>query len=170
MYEVGEMVFYGGEGVCCVEAVGPLEMSGASREKSYYTLSPLYRSGKVYTPVDREEAMRPVLSRQEAEHLVRAIPAMAAEDCSRMSLRALGEHYRGLIHTSSCENMVRVIKSAYAKGRSRRSRGAAPSQMDARYLKRAEELLYGELAVALDIPRERVPDYIAAAAEEQARP
>ena len=40
--------------------------------------------------------------------------------------------------------------------------------MDERYLKRAEELLYGELAVALDIPREEVAGYIAAEAERQA--
>lgn len=167
MYEVGEMVFYGGEGVCRVEAVGPLEMSVANREKDYYTLSPVYRTGKVYTPVGREETMRPVLSRREAEELVRSIPTLAAEDCSRLSLRALNEHYRSLIHTRTCEDMVRVIKSAYAKAKVRQSRGAAPSQMDERYLKRAEELLYGELAVALDIPREEVADYIAAAAEKR---
>ena len=168
MYEIGAMVFYGGEGVCRVEAVGPLEMSGASQGKEYYTLAPLYRTGRVYTPVGREETMRPVLSRREAEELVRSIPSLAADDCSRLSLRVLNEHYRDLIHTRTCEDMVRVIKSAYAKGAARRSRGAAPNQMDERYLKRAEELLYGELAVVLDIPREEVAGYIAAEAERQA--
>ena len=78
MYEIGAMVFYGGEGVCRVEAVGPLEMSGASQGKEYYTLAPLYRTGRVYTPVGREETMRPVLSRREAEELVRSIPSLAA--------------------------------------------------------------------------------------------
>ena len=112
--------------------------------------------------------MRPVLSRREAEELVRSIPSLAADDCSRLSLRVLNEHYRDLIHTRTCEDMVRVIKSAYAKGAARRSRGASPNQMDERYLKRAEELLYGELAVALDIPREEVAGYIAAEAERQA--
>ena len=138
MYEIGAMVFYGGEGVCRVEAVGPLEMSGASQGKEYYTLAPLYRTGRVYTPVGREETMRPVLSRREAEELVRSIPSLAADDCSRLSLRALNEHYRDLIHTRTCEDMVRVIKSAYAKGAARRSRGASPNQMDERYLERAE--------------------------------
>ena len=33
-------------------------------------------------------------------------------------------------------------------------------QMDQRYMKRAEDVLYGELAAALDIPMEEVPDYI----------
>ena len=33
--------------------------------------------------------------------------------------------------------------------------------VDERFMKRAEELLFGELAAALDIPKDRVPEYIA---------
>ena len=33
-------------------------------------------------------------------------------------------------------------------------------QIDTRFMKRTEELLFGEMAAALDIPVERVPDYI----------
>lgn len=40
--------------------------------------------------------------------------------------------------------------------------------MDARYGKRAEELLYGELAAALGIPRTEVEEYIAERAREEA--
>ena len=46
-------------------------------------------------------------------------------------------------------------------------RGDAPWQpasvapIDERFMRRAEELLFGELAVALGIEREDVPDYIA---------
>ena len=44
MYEIGAMVFYGGEGVCRVEAVGPLEMSGAM-SPPFWIIS-LMNSGK----------------------------------------------------------------------------------------------------------------------------
>ena len=37
--------------------------------------------------------------------------------------------------------------------------------MDERYLKQAEELLFGELAAALDIPKEEVREYIGAKLE-----
>ena len=37
---------------------------------------------------------------------------------------------------------------------------AKPSQLDERYMKRAEDLLHGELAYALGISKESVPDYI----------
>ena len=54
-------------------------------------------------------------------------------------------------------NLVQLIKTVYAK--SKRS-GRRLSQVDQRYRKRAEELLHGELSVALGIPFHEVPAYI----------
>ena len=43
MYKTGDMVVYGGVGVCCVESVGKPEhpLPGADPERLYYTLRPL---------------------------------------------------------------------------------------------------------------------------------
>ena len=43
MFEPGNLIIYSGEGVCRVERVGPLEMSGSNPSKLYYTLQPVYR-------------------------------------------------------------------------------------------------------------------------------
>jgi len=59
--------------------------------------------------------------------------------------------------------MIVLIKRAYRKPRAGRARGAKPGQVDERYMKRAEELLYGELAVALDMSKEEIGGYIAEA-------
>jgi len=40
--------------------------------------------------------------------------------------------------------------------------------VDERFMKRAEELLFGELAAALDIPPESVPGYIEARLKSEA--
>lgn len=156
MYQIGEMIIYGGEGVCRVEAVGPLAMSGIKGSKHYYTLAPLYREGKIYAPVDTNVFMRPILSRAEAEELIRHIPDIQAAACTERNPRLLGEYYQEMIRSRSCVSMVRLIKTAYMKRQARQARGSKPGQVDERYMKRAEELLYGELAVALDIPRDEV--------------
>lgn len=161
MYQVGEMIIYGGEGVCRVEAVGRLNMPGVSKEKVYYTLSPLYRDGKIYTPVDTTVFMRPVISREDAEELIRSIPDIQAAACTDRNLRVLTEHYQALIRSHNCSDMVQVIKAAYEKRQEKRSQGSKPGQVDERYMKRAEELLHGELAVALGISRDEVGGYIA---------
>ena len=160
MYQVGEMIIYGGEGVCRVEAIGPLELHGVKDEKEYYTLAPLYREGKIYAPVDTNIFMRPVISRAEAEELVRTIPDIQALAHTDRNPRLLGECYQQMLRSRSCVSMVRLIKTAYQKRQARMARGSKPGQVDERYLKRAEELLFGELAVALDIPRDEVSGHI----------
>ena len=87
MYQVGELIVYG---------------------------------GTIRIPVDSKVFMRPVISRQEAEALIDAIPGMHAEAC----------HERNF------------------------------TQLAARFMKRAETLLYGELSVALGTPFEEVQPYI----------
>ena len=70
MFTEGQLVIYGGEGVCRIAAVGPSSLSGTDKTKLYYTLTPLTRSGTVLTPVDTKVLMRPILTRQEAESLL----------------------------------------------------------------------------------------------------
>lgn len=160
MYEIGAMIIYGGEGVCKVEAVGPLALTGMARDRQYYTLAPLYREGRIYAPVDTNVYMRPILSKEEAEELVRTIPDIEGIPCSDRNPRLLTERYQEMLRTRSCVSMIRLIKTAYGKSRARQARGVKPGQVDERYRKRAEDLLYGELAVALDIPRDKVSGYI----------
>ena len=42
MFKVGEYVVYGMNGVCRVEEIGPMPLSGMDSDKIYYTLLPLY--------------------------------------------------------------------------------------------------------------------------------
>ena len=63
MYAAGELVVYGGEGVCRVEGVGTPSLPGMDKTRLYYTLAPLYRSGQVMTPVDTRVLMRPLLKK-----------------------------------------------------------------------------------------------------------
>ena len=59
MFAAGDLVVYGGEGVCRVEGIGPSGMSYDDGDRLYYHLTPLYRSGMVLTPVDTGVLMRP---------------------------------------------------------------------------------------------------------------
>ena len=151
MYQVGAMVIYGGEGVCRVEAVGPLAMRGVRDSRLYYTLAPLYREGKIYTPVDTSVFMRPVLSREEAEELVRTMPDIEAAHCTERNPRVLGTFYQDLIRSRSCVGMVQIIKTAHRKTQARRAQGSKPGQVDEKYLRR--EMILGLnklLACSLD--------------------
>ena len=160
MYQVGQLIVYGAEGVCRVEQIGPLDMRGARQDADYYTLSPLYREGKIFTPVDTPVHTRPVMTRQEALALIARIPHIPAQVYENNNPRLLTEHYQSLLKSDDCLDLLRLIRAIYAKGRSAAHRGRHLGQVDERSLKRAQEMLHGELAAALDIPMEEVPDYI----------
>ena len=160
MFDMGAYIIYGGEGVCVVEDIGCPNVSGANKDKLYYTLSPLYRTGKVFAPVDTPVFMRPVISREEAIDLIRAIPGVNGELYESMNLRFLTEHYQKAIQRYECIGLVKLIKDVVEKRRYAAEHGKKLGQIDERFMKRAEDMLYGERAVALDIDRGEVDGYV----------
>ena len=168
MYQPGDLIVYGGEGVCRIEAVGPLNLSDMKSDKLYYTLQPVYRTGMVFAPVEGKVFMRPVISREQAEELVRSIPQVQEQHLDGRNLRAAGEYYQKMISSYDCADLVQLIKTIYRKQQNAQAAGRKGGQVDERYRKRAEDTLYGELAVALDISKNSVEDYIKKTIEESA--
>ena len=152
MYEIGQLIVYGNEGVCRVEEIGTPKISGVDKHREYYTLAPIYREGKVF--------MRPVITREEALALIDRIPQMTAQVYENSNLRFLNEHYQQCIQDYTCADLLQLIKDVRAKRRRMTERGKKLGLVDERYMKRAEEMLHGELAIALDMPREQVPQFI----------
>ena len=167
MYQLGDLIIYGGEGVCRVEAVGPLALSDMKSDKLYYTLQPLYRTGTVFAPVEGKVFMRPVMGREEAEALVRSIPDIQENRLEGRNLRVAGEYYQKMLDSHDCADLVQLIKTIYVKQQTAHAAGRKGGQVDERYRKRAEDTLYGELAVALDIPKDEVEAYIYKVIEAQ---
>ena len=115
MYEIGQLIVYGNEGVCRVEEIGTPQISCVDKHRDYYTLAPIYREGKVFTPVDSKVFMRPVISREEALALIDRIPSMTAEVYENANLRFLNEHYQHCLQNYTCADLQQLIKDVRAK-------------------------------------------------------
>ncbi len=161
MFEKGEYVVCGNKGVCLVENITTLNISGVDKEREYYILKPVYMTGStVYVPVDAtKESIRKILNREEAKELIQLIPEIPLITIANDKL--LEQEYRGCIQSNSCREWVRIIKTIYLRKKQRIEAGRKVTAVDAKYSRLAEDNLYGELAVALDIPREEVEGYIA---------
>ena len=159
LYSVGSLIVYGGTGVCQVEAIEEKAQGGGTRQ--YYRLKPLYQSGTISVPVDGKVFMRPVISREEAEALIDAMPAMPAQDFRERNFTQLAAHYQQLLCSHECADIAGFLVSIHAKKRSAESQGRRFGQVDAKFMKRAETLLYGEFSVALGIPYDEVEPMIA---------
>ena len=160
MYNVNDMVVYGNQGVCEVVNIGTLSMSMVDKRKMYYTLRPFYhKDAAVYVPVDNVSAvMRPVISKNEAEKLIKKIPdidyAWIVNEQERET------QYKSALRTCDCEELIKIIKTLFRRKKSRIDAGKKVTVVDERYFKQAENQLYEELAFALGIDKGEVSDYI----------
>lgn len=163
MYKAGEYVVCGNKGVCVVEKITKLDISGVDKEREYYILKPIYQSGStVYVPVDSpKETMRCVLSREEAGELIADIPEIPLLTITNDKLSE--QIYRECLKTGSCREWVRIIKTIYLRKQKRIQAGRKVTAVDSKYFHLAEDSLYGELAVSLEMKRDAVEDYIKSA-------
>lgn len=160
MFQKGEFVVSSNKGVCIVEDITTLNISGVDKKREYYILKPLYvTSSTVYVPVDTaEQSLRKVLTKQEAEEFIRKIPRIQLISITNEKL--LEQEYKNCIRTNCCDQLVQIIKTIYFRKKKRLEAGRKVTALDARYFKQAEENLYGELAVALQMPKDSIEEYI----------
>ncbi len=160
MFETGEYVVYGKNGICQVMGVTTMDMEGIPKDRLYYILRPEGSTeGKIFTPVDSQKmVMRRLLTREEAEELIDEIPAMEVLGVENEKMRE--ETYKKCIRSCQCRELLRMIKTIRFRKRDRISRGKKATATDEKYLKTAEENVYTELSMLLDIPKNKMEDYI----------
>ena len=159
MYQAGDLIMYGSTGVCRVESVGKLD--GNPRDNTqYYKLAPVFDTETIYTPIDTKAFMRPVMTREQAEELIARIPDIPDDVCGGCDIKMLSERYRACLNTHENDDLIRLIKSVYLKNERSIKAGRHMGQIDQQYMKRAEKLLYGKLAVALDMEFDQIQPYI----------
>ena len=161
MYQKGELILYGGTGVCRVTDIVSKKFSRTEPEKLYYILTPLYQTGTITTPVDNCKVFtRPVISREDAISLIDEIPHIEAQAYHNQNLQQLENHYKSELESHDCKDLLRLTMSTYQKKKEREQAKLKFGAVDRRYMERAEDLLFGELAVALNIERSSVPAFI----------
>ena len=104
---------------------------------------------------------RPIISADEAHRLIDNMPSLQAEPYYNRNLNQLREHYRSCIDSHSCEELIRLTKSLHLKRTEMESTKRKFGAVDERFMREAEDLLFGEFAAALGIERENVRNYIA---------
>lgn len=159
MYNKGEYVIYGLNGVCYIEGVTTLDIRDVPKDTEYYSLVPLNQGGKIYVKVESaHDKMRTIISKDDAEQLIEHIREV--EPIKITNEKTVEEAYRRCMKTIDCIEWVRLIKCIYHRRTEREESGKKATAIDEKYMRMAEEALYSELAVALDIPKKEVVNYI----------
>ena len=76
MYKKGDYVIKIPEGICEIEDVGCLDISGVNKDKEYYALAPINQKGsKIYIPVDNVHGrIRNIISKEDAIAFIKSMP------------------------------------------------------------------------------------------------
>ncbi len=160
MFEIGEYIVYGSKGVCKIEDISNIDISGVNKDRLYYVMHQVENeTGKLYVPTDNEKiVMRRVITKAEAEDLIRRMPEMEPlwidDDKKREAM------YKEVIRTCDYNEWVRIIKTLYFRKKERTAQGKKVTALDEKYLKAAENELYSELSLVLEIPKTEVLNYI----------
>ena len=160
MFDIGDKLIYGNNGVCTVTSIGPLDAQSSSGNVIYYTLEPYYTTGsKFYTPVDNDkDVMRSVISKKDAQSLIDNIDDIECLDIPDERHRE--EIYKETVRKCDCVELIKLIKTIYFRKQSRQAEGKKVTASDEKYFKIAENSLYGELGCVLDMTKDQVKDYI----------
>ena len=160
MFEVGEYIVYGTNGICRVEEICPSPYDKADA-RTFYLLVPLHNpmSSTIYTPVDNTRVpMRRLMTPQEIDGLIAAMPEIETLNIPVEKQRR--EIYRTTIGELRPEGYVSVMKTIHQ----RRIQLAAAHKhfpvSDMEYGRLAKHLLYSEVAYVLGKEEDSVEAYI----------
>ena len=150
MFEKGEYIIYGRNGICKIEDITHLDISGVDKKKLYYVLSPLNAKGsRVYFPVDKKDAnARNLVTKHEAWKLLDEIRDIPQIWVANEKVRE--ETYKQALNSCDQHQWVSIIKTLHVRRQTRLSQGKKMASTDERYLKLAEEALYSVLAFVMD--------------------
>lgn len=160
MFEIGEYVVYGNKGVCEITNIGTIDIPGMPADRQYYTMNQLFtRSSTIFTPVDNEKSvLRKVLSKDEANKLIEGIrgykPVWIQNDKQREQM------FTDALRTADSRTLSEMIISLHQRKERRIADGKKATSTDERYFHAAEDILYGELEVALGLSREEVKNKV----------
>lgn len=151
MFNIGEFIVHPGQGVCRVEAIEEGDMPA-------YKLMPVNGRNPmmIVYPIASEGNLRPVLSAEEANHLIDGYPSMDLDQFHDRSAVLEEKHFKQVIRHGSCEDVIRIAKTFQERIKAVEANHKKPPVIYERIFKEAKERSMEELSVALDQSEEEL--------------
>lgn len=160
MYEIGDTVVYGTQGVCRIEGVQTRKVQGEYVD--YLVLRPVYeKDSTIFVPKNNEKLvgkMRNILSAEEIYEIIAELPDKDPVWIDDDNARKM--HYQQIIDEGDRAKIMLIIKTIYDHKLKQEEKGRHLHQADEYILSQAEKLLHNEFALVLDIKPEDVVPFV----------
>ena len=148
MFAVDDKVVYGVVGVCTVSDIATPPIKGISGD--YYFLQPVFdERGLIYTPVDNKVPMREIITKKDCDKLRQK--AKRCKEDKELNERIPSIKYDECIKSQDSVTLLHLIRFLYNIKNERAKELRKMKSVDSRFLTMARKLLYGEMAVAMDM-------------------
>lgn len=148
MYKINDYILYGNRGVCKIQNIAALELTGLRSEEIYFWLQPVAQTHlSIYIPVSRGAELAPLLPREEALRILQEFPQIpAAEPMSRFQLE---QYFKESMQQNDPRRLLALLKflSDYRLQRMRIHKKVNASVQ--RYLREARQRIIETLSYAL---------------------
>ncbi len=151
MFQTGDRVVYGNNGICCIERIGVPDFEVFECGKQYYFLRCEEDGSRIYVPLDTRVAMRAILTPAEAQALLHKLPAMPVQHPASRDHKLVTQHYQKLLQQHSAESLACTVKSIHLRSKGADGAPGRISSAEESILKKTEAQLCSELAAALGI-------------------
>jgi CarD family transcriptional regulator len=160
MFEIGEYIVYGINGICRVADVCPSPYD-KSDTRTFYLLIPVNNpmSSSIYTPVNNDRVpMRRLMTREQIEELIVAMPAIDTLTVPVEKQRR--EIYRATIGELDPKGYVKVIKTVNQRRAELSAARKHFPMTDLEYGRLAKHLLCSECAHVMGVSEADADAYI----------
>ncbi len=160
MFKIGDVILYGAQGICEISHIESKQIGKTISD--YYVLKPLFNENTaVFVPVENEfltAKMQSVLTKQDADELIKKAPKIEFFETKDENEKR--EQYKAVLSSGDREKLISVIKTIKAEQSVRRQSGKKLNMIDEQTLRKAELLLYNELAYVLDVTPDEAQNII----------
>ena len=160
LFKIGDTVVYGAQGICKIDSV---ETKLIGRQKQdYYVLKPIFNQNtSVFVPVDNEALtakMLSALTKSQINGLAKKVTDIEVIKASDENQKR--ELYKSILSSSNRERLVSLIKTIRFERDTRREVGKKLNISDEQTLRKAELLLYNEIAFVFSVEPDEAKNII----------
>lgn len=160
MYQVGEYVVYGIQGVCRI--LGTEKQLVNRKRTEYLVLEPLSRgASKFYLPTQNPSAMgklQPLLSRQQMEELLAS--EEIRNDCWIREENLRKQHYRELLADGNRLSLLQMLAAVYRHKEEQAAAGKKFHQCDDNFMRDTEKLLCSEIGLVMELEAAQAREFL----------
>lgn len=158
MFQVGDAVSYGTSGVCTIAEKKKVCLAGQPCE--CYILKPVYdRTMKICVPCNSQVLLERMRTLPSKEEILELLQEPVPEHNSDPEVRK--ERYRQTLQSGDRHALLRMIRDIYTERRHRHAMGKQLSSYEDSALREAQHILHSEVAYAMGIEPQEVPEFIA---------